>query len=67
MPKGGYLTKPQFGTPRDGVESAAAAWLEANVGTTGEGVMRSLADLIKLEIKRSKDPGRPVPPHGSGP
>lgn len=62
-----YLTKPMFGTPQDHIERIAANWLEAHGGQYGETVMRSLADLIKLEIKRAKDPGRPVPPHGSGP
>lgn len=67
MPKGDYLTKPQFPGAIGHIERIAAEWLEAYAGQTGEAVMRSLADLIKLEIKRSNDPGRPVPHHGSGP
>lgn len=50
MPKGDYLTKPMFGTPRDGIEQAALDWLEVHVGEYGETVMRSLADLIKAHV-----------------
>lgn len=64
---GEYLTKPQFPGARDRVERTAAEWLEAHTGETGETVMRSLADLIKQEIKWASEPGRPVPHHGSGP
>lgn len=49
MAKGDYLTKPQFGTPRDEIERKVADWLEANVGMTGESVMRSLANLVRLQ------------------
>lgn len=67
MSKGDYLTKPMFPGARDHIERIAADWLETHSGEYGEVVMRSLADLIKLEIKRANDPGRPVPHHGSGP
>lgn len=50
MPKGDYLTKPLFGSPRDAIEQAAADWLEVHVGEYGEPIMRSLADLIKAHI-----------------
>lgn len=50
MAKGDYLTKSQFGTPRDAIEQAAHNWLEANVCVTGEAIMRSLADLIKAHV-----------------
>lgn len=50
MPKGDYLTKPMFGTPADGIEQAAADWLEVHVGEYGEAVMRSLAELIKAHV-----------------
>lgn len=65
MPKGDYLTKPMFGAPRDDVERAARDWLEVHVGEYGEDVMRSLADLIKSELKRNRaisGPPRPTSP-----
>lgn len=64
MPKGNYLTKPQFGTNWENpTEVAAAAWLEQHCGETGEAVTRSLADLIRFEIKqeRERDHGRDAP------
>ncbi len=55
MPKGDYLTKPQFGKPsNDPIEQAAQAWLEANVGTSGEVVMKSLADMIRKLMENQK-------------
>jgi hypothetical protein len=52
MPSGSYLTKPQFGIPTDDIERTAVTWLEANAGTTGESVMKSLAAVIRAEIER---------------
>lgn len=53
MAKGDYLTKPQFGTPKDDIERAACTWLEANVGTTGETVMQSLTAVMRGLIRDS--------------
>lgn len=57
MAKGDYLTKPQFGTPKDDIERTACAWLEANVGTTGEAVMQSLATVMRGLSPGTKIPG----------